>query len=234
MAQVKTPQEIKYISEACRITDQIFSETLEFIKKKKKNKKTPSEIEVQHFILENIKQRKLRPSFPPIVTSGPRAGNDIHPLSTKNTLKGFVIIDLGVRVRGYCSDMTRTIYIGTPLDEDRDIYQKVLDAQLLGIKHARSNTRASDLDHTVRMFFGAYIQYFVHTLGHGLGRRIHEAPVIYEKRTKPILKEGMVITIEPGLYIKNRLGIRIEDTLLVTSSRAKVITKAPKQLICIT
>ncbi len=117
MAIIKTSQEIAYIKTACQITDKIFKKTLNYIIQHKEC----TEIEVRDFILNQIKEFKLKPSFVPIVTSGPRAGNEIHPRSTQNKIKGFVIIDLGVRVSGYCSDMTRTIYVGTPLNKDMEI-----------------------------------------------------------------------------------------------------------------
>ncbi len=227
MPLIKTKQEIEYIKTACEITDEIFAETIRFIKKNPSS----SEIDVQMFIMQAIKDRKLLPSFPAIVTSGARAGNDIHPKPTDKKLQGFTIIDLGVRYQGYCSDMTRMVYVGTPTVEEKDIYQKILDAQLLGIKLSESGARCSDIDRQVRSSLGLYKKYFIHTLGHGVGRKIHEAPIIYEKRTKPILKEGMVITIEPGIYIKNKLGIRIEDTMVVQGKKPLILTKTTKKLI---
>jgi Xaa-Pro aminopeptidase len=229
MALVKTAQEIEYITQACEITDEIFKDVVKFVKKNK----ACTEIELQFFIMHEIKRRKLLPSFPAIVTSGFRAGNDIHPKSTDKQLKGFTIIDLGVRYNGYCSDMTRMIYKGTPTDKDMEIYQKILQAQLLGIKLSKSGTRCSDIDRQVRSSLGPYKKYFIHTLGHGVGRKIHETPIIYEKRTKPILKDGMVITIEPGIYIKNKLGIRIEDTIVIQGKKPKILTKTSKKLVCI-
>lgn len=233
MAQVKNQTEIAYITEACRLADDIFSETLAYIKKTYKNKKTLSEQDVREYILVLIKKQKLRPSFPPIVTSGKNAGNDIHPKATNQKLKGFVIIDLGVRYHGYCSDMTRTIYVGTPSEKSRALYEHILTAQLQGVHLSVHTASCADIDKTVRESLGKYASYFVHTLGHGVGRKIHEAPILYEKRIKPVLKEGMVITIEPGIYIPNTLGIRIEDTLVVTSSKPEILTQTSKKLVVI-
>ncbi len=229
MALVKTAQEIAYITKACEITDEVFKEVIVYVKKNR----VCTEIELQKYILQLIKMRNLRPAFPPIVTSGLRAGDDIHPQSTDSKLKGFTIIDLGVRYRGYCSDMTRTVYVGMPTDKEKEIYQKILDAQILGIKLSRNGIRCSDIDAQVRESLGPYKKYFIHTLGHGVGRRIHEAPIIYEKHTKPVLKDNMVITIEPGIYIKNKLGIRIEDTIVIQATKPHILTKTPKKLLCI-
>lgn len=229
MALVKTKKEIQYIQTACKLGDAIFKEALSFIKKNK----NATEKMVANFILSRIKARKLRPSFPPIVTSGARAGNDIHPKPADALLKGFAIIDLGVRFQGYCSDMTRTIYKGTPTQKERDLYQLMLDAERLGVKKSRLGVACADIDREVRLFLGTYKKYFIHTLGHGVGRKIHEPPIIYEKRPKPILKEGMVVTIEPGIYVRDTLGIRIEDTIVITHGVPKILTKTSKKLVCI-
>lgn len=233
MAQVKTQVEIEYIREACHLADTIFSETLTYIKKTYKNKNTLSEIQVRDYIISLIKKYNLRPSFPPIVTSGKNAGNDIHPKATNQKLKGFAIIDLGVRYNGYCSDMTRTIYVGTPSKKSQILYEHILKAQVQGVRLSTHGTLCAHIDSTVRKSLGTYAPYFIHTLGHGVGKKIHEAPMLYEKRTKPVLKEGMVITIEPGIYLPNSLGIRIEDTLLVTASKPQIFTQTSKKLVVI-
>lgn len=227
MAQVKTQKEIDAIEKACIITGEIFKEIIRSLKKNV----SKSEIEVRDLIMAEIKKRKLRPSFPPIVTSGSRAGNEIHPQSTDKKIRGFVIIDLGVRYDGYCSDMTRTLYIGTPSKKEEDLYEKVLQSQILGVKKSQAGASCAGVDAHVRQFLGPLKKYFIHTLGHGVGKKIHEPPMLYEKRTKPILKEGMVITIEPGIYLKNKCGIRIEDTLVITRQSPRVLTKTPKKLL---
>jgi Xaa-Pro aminopeptidase len=227
MAQVKTKKEIDSIEKACSITDDIFKEVILFLRKNVSR----SEIEVRDFIVTEIKKRKLRPSFPSIVTSGPRAGNEIHPQSTDKKIQGFVIIDLGVRYNGYCSDMTRTIYVGTPSQKEEDMYEKVLQSQIFGIQKSQAGTCCAGVDAGVRQFLGPLKKYFIHTLGHGVGKKIHEPPMLYEKRTKPILKEGMVITIEPGIYIPKKCGIRIEDTIVITSHKPRILTKTPKKLL---
>lgn len=226
MAQVKRKDEIKNIKKACRITDVIFSKII-------KDFKFKTEIELKDFILQEIKKRGLKPSFPPIVTSGFRAGNEIHPKSTPHKLFGFVIIDFGVIYEKYMSDMTRTIFVGVPSRQQKEIYKLILQSQELGINISLPGIYCADIDDIVRNSLGKYKKYFIHMLGHGVGKRIHENPKLYYKLTKPILKEGMIITIEPGIYIKNKLGIRIEDTCLITKKGCMALTKSSKELIVV-
>lgn len=226
MAQIKTKEQIKNVAQACKITDQIFAKIL-------KNFYFKTENELKAFILQEIKERGLKPSFDPIVTSGPRAGNEIHPQSTDSKLKGFVIIDMGVIYQKYMSDMTRTIFIGMPTLKDKQIYNKLLISQVSAIVNVKDGVNASLIDAYTRKLLGKDAKYFIHMLGHGVGTRIHEEPKLYYKLTKPVLKTGMIITIEPGIYVKNRYGIRIEDTLEVTKKGFKILTKSPKELIWI-
>ncbi len=227
MAQIKTKVETAKIKKACKITDAIFVTLL------KQNLKRMTEIELRDFILQEIKKRKLKPSFPPIVTGGKRAGNEIHPQSTDHKLSGFVIIDFGVIYEKYMSDMTRTIYVGIPTKEEKALYELLLKSEELGITIASIGMYCADVDDIVRKSLGHYKKYFIHMLGHGVGAKIHEEPKLYYKLTKPVLKENMIITIEPGIYIKNKLGIRIEDTCLITKYGCIPLTKSPKRLIVV-
>lgn len=228
MSQVKTKGEINNIKKACKYTDAIFSKICARL-----DLAQMTEIELKDFILSEIKKKKLKPSFSPIVISGIRAGNEIHPKPTSNKLVGFVIVDFGVRYNRYCSDMTRMLFIGKPKKTDLDIYKKLLNAQILGIENSKINTKCFEIDHVVRESLGKYKSYFIHTLGHGVGMKIHEKPILYYKATKPVLKENMVITIEPGIYIKDNLGMRIEDTILITKKGPQILTKSTKELIVI-
>lgn len=227
MAIIKTKKEQGSIKNACKVTDQIFSELVRELRKGIYR----TENDLARAIRKKIRLRYLRPAFPPIVTSGPRAGNEIHPKPTNELLSGFVIIDFGVRVDGYCSDMTRTIFFGDPTPKDIDLYETVLKGQMIGVNSVRNNVSCFEADKNVREFFGSYKKYFIHTLGHGVGKRIHEKPMIYEKRVSGFFQNGMVVTIEPGIYIPKKLGIRIEDTLLVSNNKAIIYTKTTKKLI---
>ena len=225
MAQIKKKSEIAKIKKACEITDRIFSELIKNFKKHK------TEIALREYILDLIKKHKVKPSFSPIVSSGPRAGNEIHPKSTEYDMGGFVIVDFGVSYKGYKSDMTRMLYVGKPKKTEVAKYKKVLQAQALGIRKIIPNQKTALADKAVRKYLGPLTKYFVHTLGHGVGSRIHEAPKIYEKRTRSYFRPNMVVTIEPGIYIKETVGIRIEDTCLVTEQGREVLTKSSKRLI---
>ncbi|MBP6931563.1 MAG: M24 family metallopeptidase [Candidatus Pacebacteria bacterium] len=234
MAQIKTKEEIDNLKKACRETDAIFKNILKILHRSDLWKTHEvTEVKLRDFILGEIKGRGLKPSFPPIVTSGKNAGNDIHPKPTDKKLSGFVIIDLGVKVNGYCSDMTRTVFVGTPTLEQKKIYDLVLQSEMAGIREVKSGAHAYKIDEVCRKTLGRYAKYFIHMTGHGVGKLIHENPKIYFKLIKPVLAEGMVITVEPGLYIKNKLGIRIEDTILVTPKGSVILTKSDKSLIII-
>lgn len=224
MALQKNTKEIQNIEKACQITDEIFSQVVG-------NFFFDSEKELALYIRHEIKKRGLREAFPPIVTSSKRAGNEIHPKYTKEKLSGFVIIDFGVRVNGYCSDMTRTVFVGKPTKKDKDIYQKVLASKKVGESKVKIGAKCAAADAAARKSLGALSKYFIHTLGHGVGKRIHELPRIYFKREGDIFLENMVVTIEPGIYIQNNLGIRIEDTYLVTKKGAKPLTKSSQKLL---
>ncbi|MBP6884895.1 MAG: M24 family metallopeptidase [Candidatus Pacebacteria bacterium] len=224
MALQKTKTEIAYVEKACKITDDIFSKIIADFSFK-------SEYELYLWIRREIKKRGLREAFPPIVTSGSRAGNEIHPKPTQSSLEGFVIVDFGVRVNGYCSDMTRTIFVGIPTNRDRELYKLLLSSKLKSEKLVRDGAQCATADAVARKALGSYKKYFIHTLGHGVGRRIHELPRIYFKRTEPIFKENMVVTVEPGIYIPNKLGIRIEDTYAVGKKNARALTKSPQKLL---
>jgi Xaa-Pro aminopeptidase len=222
--RIKNTYEIECIARACAITDEIFSGIIQDFC-------FTTERELALYIRREIKRRGLREAFPPIVSSGSRAGDEIHPKYTDAVLEGFVILDFGVRVDGYCSDMTRTVFVGTPTVKDRALYAVVLDAKRSGERVARAGVSCAAADAAARDSMGAYKKYFIHTLGHGVGRRIHEQPIIFHKRTESVFLENMVVTIEPGIYIPKKLGIRIEDTYVVTQKGLKALSKSTQSLV---
>ncbi len=226
MALIKTKSEIADIEKACRITDEIFAEIIGLFA-------FTTERELMLHIRREIKKRGLREAFPPIVSGGARAGNEIHPKSTSAVLEGFVIIDFGVRVNGYCSDMTRTVFVGKPTAKDKMLYKLVSDAKETSAKMAKPGSKCAAADAAARKVLGAYKKYFIHTLGHGVGKRIHEMPRMYFKREEDTFEEGMAVTIEPGIYLPGKLGIRIEDTYVVEKKGLRALTKSPKSLIVV-
>lgn len=202
------------------ITDQIFSKIIKNFKKFK------SEKDIEKFILNEIKKRNLKPAFPPIIGTGKNA-SEIHHKPCKEFNKGFCVIDFGVRVNGYCSDMTRTIYIGKPTKKEKQLYQHLLKVQKQGIKLAKPGITGKQISKLNLKLLGKHKNKMIHGLGHGVGKFIHMKPSL-TLRSNDIIKKGDILTIEPGIYYKNRYGLRIEDTILVPN---KILTKSKKELL---
>jgi len=171
-------------------------------------------------------------SFPTILAAGARSAV-VHGRASKARIprRGFVVCDFGVILAGYCSDRTRTVYVGRPSTEARDFYQSVLDAQLAAIAAVRAGVTAAEVDEAARRVLRRrkLARYFTHSTGHGLGLEIHEAPRLAAGQAQP-LEPGMVITIEPGAYVPGKWGVRIEDVVVVTQSGCEVLTPSDKEL----
>jgi Xaa-Pro aminopeptidase len=146
--------------------------------------------------------------------------------------RGFVVLDFGVILAGYCSDMTRTVALGRPSAQERGWYSAVLDAQLAGIAAVRPGASVGEVDEACRkvLKIKKLAQYFTHSTGHGVGLEIHESPRLATGETT-VLEPGMVITIEPGIYIPGQGGVRIEDMVLVTTSGCEILTPTSKELL---
>lgn len=167
-------------------------------------------------------------SFEPIVAFGPNSAiPHHHPTKRKLKAKDVILIDMGMKYKGYCSDMTRCFFQGKATNEQQAVYQKVLDAQLAAIKACKAGIKASKLDQIVRELMGEDAQHFGHSLGHGIGLDVHESPNL-SSRSKDTLKEGMVVTVEPGIYLPGKFGIRIEDMGRVTKTGYDNFTGAGK------
>lgn len=167
-----------------------------------------------------------RPSFDTIVASGPHSAMPHHSANDRVLTDGdLVTIDFGVHVEGFNSDMTRTFVVGEANDFSQEIYDVVLRAQLAGIEAARPGTALIDVDKACRDIISnaGFGEYFVHSTGHGIGLEVHEAPSASTRGTGE-LAEGMTLTIEPGIYVPGRGGVRIEDTLVITSGAPRIIT----------
>lgn len=211
LRSLKTEEEIKLLKESCLIASSIMKKAIDFCNKDK------IEIEVKEFIENEIRKLNLEPSFTPIVASSDNSKNP-HHISENENLKGFTIIDLGVKYQNYCSDITRTIYIGNPSKKEIEDYNKVLKIQEESIK--TKEVKTSKLFLKAKKFLG---KDFVHSLGHGVGIDIHEKPNLSEK-SKEKLTNNMIYTVEPGIY--NKYGIRIEDVVL----NKEILTKVDKEL----
>jgi Xaa-Pro aminopeptidase len=172
-------------------------------------------------------------SFDTIVAAGPRSALPHGRASTQAIpAGGFIILDYGVILAGYCSDMTRTVHVGRASRAHRRMYQAVREAQLASIEAVQAGTEVGEVDKAGRTLLkkAGYGAYFTHSTGHGVGIEVHERPRLARGQTQK-LAPGMVITIEPGIYIPAEGGVRIEDMVLVTESGHEVLTPTTKDLI---
>ncbi|RXI46005.1 Xaa-Pro dipeptidase [Clostridium tetani] len=230
LRSIKDEFEIKCIKEAASIADKAFENILKIIKPKITEKDIALELE---YFMKKMGASDL--SFDTIVASGKRSSLPHGRASSKVIEEGeFVTLDFGCIYNGYCSDMTRTIAVGSISEEMKKVYDIVLTAQKMAIEKIKPGVVASHIDKYARNYIieMGYGRYFGHGLGHGVGRDIHEEPRLSPKGNKT-LKPGMVVTDEPGIYIENSFGVRIEDLILVTENSCEIISKSPKDLIII-
>ena len=172
-------------------------------------------------------------SFQTIVASGERSALPHgHATRAKLPKRGFVTLDFGVVLDGYCSDMTRTVHMGRALAEERDAYDAVLEAQEAGVAAVRAGVTAGEVDEAARSVLRrvGLDKWFSHSTGHGVGLEIHEGPRLATKQTQR-LEAGMVVTIEPGIYMPGKFGVRIEDMVLVTAKGGEILTPSTKAWI---
>ena len=229
LRQVKDETEIAKIEVACEIADKAFDEIVKFIRPGLREIDVAAELE---YIMRKLGAQKA--AFDTIVASGLR-GCLPHGIATDKIIKNgeFVTMDFGAIYDGYNSDITRTVFVGRADNQQRKLYNAVLSAQYLGLKTIKPGISGKDVDATVRAALekDGFAQYFTHGLGHGVGIEIHEEPRLSKHSTCEALKANMIVTDEPGVYIPNFGGIRIEDTVLITENIAKPLTKSPKHLI---
>lgn len=174
-----------------------------------------------------------RPSFDTIVASGPNSAKPHHSATERVLEPGdLVTIDFGAHWRGFNSDTTRTVVVGKADSWTKEIYEVVLQAQLAGCEAATPGTALADVDRACRDLIteAGYGEYFVHSTGHGVGLEVHEAPGAAQRSTG-VLEEHMTLTIEPGIYVPGRGGVRIEDTLIIGAGRPTNLTDLPKDLL---
>lgn len=229
LRQIKDAAEIFLIRRACEIADKVFAEILNFIKIGVTENEIAAELE---YLMRKFGAEKN--SFDTIVASGVRGSLPHGTASEKKICANELItMDFGAIFGGYCSDMTRTICVGRASDEWRKIYENVLTAQLHGLEIIKIGVSGKSADEAVRnklKDFGLD-KYFSHSLGHSLGIEIHEEPRLSPLSKCERLEKNMLVTDEPGIYIPNVGGIRIEDTVLITDNGAETLTKSPKNLI---
>ncbi len=224
---IKDENEIENISKACKITDDCFTHLQSFIKKGITEKEIAKEIE-NYFFANGADGL----AFDTVVASGKNSSLPHAVPTDRKIVSGDIItIDFGCKYKGYCSDMTRTIFIDFVQDYIKPVYDLVLKNQTLTLKQYYDGANIRILSKMVENDFRLHNFELVHALGHGVGLDIHEEPVISSRKGDFYLKENMVVTDEPGIYIAGKFGVRIEDTVLITKSGAKVLTNSSKDYI---
>lgn len=231
LRMIKSAEEIEYIAIAESIGDKAFSRILEVL--------TPGMTEKEIALELEYTMKKLGAdgiSFDTIAATG-RNSSLPHAVPTEAVLTegDFLTMDFGCIYKGYCSDMTRTVFIGNnPSPKQKMIYDLVLRAQTEAMAHIKPGVKCSDVDAIARDIISneGYGDFFGHGLGHSVGLYIHESPRC-SRKCDTILEPGMTMTVEPGIYLPGEFGVRIEDLVLVTDEGYKNLTRSPKQLICI-
>ncbi|MBN1755011.1 aminopeptidase P family protein [bacterium] len=224
---VKEPDEIEKIGQASRIAEQALESCRPYLK--------PGITELEFAAELEYRMKKLGseyPAFTTIVASGPNAALPHAHASRREFQTGdLVVVDYGAIYEGYCCDITRTFALGDIQPELQDIYEIVKEANQLAIDRAQAGMAAQDLDKIARDYITqkGYGDYFGHSLGHGIGLLVHDYPRV-SSRDSTILKEGMVVTIEPGIYLPDKGGVRIEDDVVIHDQGCEVITRLPKTL----
>ena len=224
---IKDEEEIECIQKACKITDECFAHIVNYIRPGMTEKQIAREIDYYYY------KHSEGTSFETIVASGENSSKP-HAIPTDRKIKNvdIITIDMGCKINGYCSDMTRTIFVGEVQENIKKVYDLVLknQEQVLQDMHDNSNTKqiAKMVDNDFRL--NNYD--LIHALGHGVGLDIHEKPII-SINSENILKENMVVTDEPGIYIAEKFGVRIEDTVLIKNGTCESLTKSPKKYVVI-
>lgn len=227
---IKDESEIKIVKDAASIADAAFSHIIGFIRPGLTEREVSNELE---FFMR--KNGATSSSFDIIVASGYRSALPHGVASDKIIETGeLVTLDFGAYYKGYCSDITRTVAIGNVSDELKEIYQVVYDAQMLGMKGIRPGMTGKEADALTRDYIVSkgYGDYFGHSTGHGIGLDVHEGPALSMK-SDTILEPGMLVTVEPGIYVSGLGGVRIEDDALITKDGNESLTSSTKSLLTI-
>ena len=230
LRMVKDADELGRIREAVNLGAKLFDRALEVLRPGAKETEVAAEME-----LAARRAGAEEMSFPTIIASGARSalphGRASHQAIPKG---GFVVCDFGVILGGYCSDQTRTVWVGSTQNEPRQAYEAVREAQQAAIDAVRPGIAIGEVDAAARKVLrkAGLGRYFTHSTGHGVGLEIHEAPRVAAGQDE-ILRPGMVITIEPGVYFPGKWGVRIEDMVAVTAGGRDVLTPTSKDFLAV-
>lgn len=228
LRRIKDDEELRIMQEAADLADRTFSHILTLLKPGVSEMEIA--LEIEFFIRKN---GGTSTSFDTIVASGERSALP-HGRASERVLRSgeFVKLDFGAYYKGYCSDITRTVMLGKPTDKHKEIYDKVLEAQLAclaGLKPGLTGREGDALARDVIVRY-SYGDNFGHGTGHGLGMEIHESPRL-SRTDDTVLEPGMVVTVEPGIYLPGFGGVRIEDDVVLTDSGIRILTQSTKQFI---
>lgn len=230
---IKTREEIDTMREGVKRSDSIYRELLNYV--------SPgmTELEVRGFIVSKIFELGgAGESFPAIVASGKGSSIPHWETSTATIRSGSpLLIDMGLMWRGYCTDFTRTLFIGKPDREFVKVYNIVRDAHLFALEKVKVGNRLGDVDRAARDFIKKkrYGKFFTHSTGHGIGVEIHEYPRVYYKGEDAdrVIEEGMVFTVEPGIYLPGKFGVRLENIVAVVGGRGEPLSSIGLDLVCL-
>ena len=228
IAAVKDIEEIRTLKEAVEITDKVFENLIPDIKIGATEKEISAKLS---YLIKKLGGEK--DSFDPIVASGVNSALPHARPSDKKLESGdFVVMDFGAKYDGYHADMTRTVLVGEVTDKHREIYDIVLKSNRAGIKKAKAEKTGAELDKVCRDVItkAGYGKEFCHSTGHGIGLEVHSHPRVSKINKEPLL-ENYVVTIEPGIYIPDWGGVRIEDDCLIKKDGCEVLNRSMKELI---
>lgn len=227
LRMVKTDDEIEKTRAACRLADQCFDHVKRMIQP------GISEYDIGLEIEFYFRRQGAKLAFEPIVVSGDRSARPHgRPSEKKLEVGDFVTLDFGAELDGLCSDLTRTVVVGEASPRHREVYQAVLESQLAALDGLRPGLTGQEADALARDVLAKYdlAKYFTHSLGHGLGRVVHDGGRLGPS-SKDVLEPGQIWTVEPGAYIEGFGGVRIEDDVVVTENGIEILTHSPNELL---
>jgi Xaa-Pro aminopeptidase len=226
LRRVKDEAELAAIAAASELADEIWRFALE------RGLAGRTELDIARAAEARMRELGAEPSFPTIVAAGPNGALPHAEPGARQIGRGeLVVFDMGAKLDGYCSDGTRTFATGEPGEEARAVYGTVLEAQEAALAAVEAGAKAEDVDSVARELIAAagHGERFGHGLGHGVGLEVHEEPRV-SQRSEDVLAAGEVVTIEPGIYLPGKLGIRIEDLVVVTAAGYRNLSSLPKDL----
>ncbi len=235
---IKDEEELKILKEGVKKTDELYRYIIDVLAKTWfSEENTLTELKLRGYLISKIFEIGGEgESFPSIIASG--KNTSIPHWETSNTKikkNAPLLIDMGIVWKGYCTDFTRTLYLGKPSSEFKKMYEIVKSAWYKGFEKVKRGVPVSEIDRIIREYFKTkgVDKFFIHATGHGVGVEIHEAPRIYYQvsgKNKEVIEDGMVFTIEPGLYFPNNFGIRLENIVFIEKGEGVIYSEEPLEL----